>query len=314
MVLIHGQEDKVPDPKVPTPTHENPNSQPFVPPTRTSMFEAIHSARYERQQTIRLLDEKAGRHLICYVSGRHTHIHRDDIVFFADLLERIPVGSQIDLLLHTPGGDMDTAEKMVSMIRAKAGEASFRAIVPDFAKSSGTLIAIGSDIALMSDTSELGPIDPQITVSDSSGNRISHSVQALLDAYDSYSKALKEDPSDVASQLMLNKLDPGTLKLCDAAKERARQLAEKHLNRGMLQSWKGPHPYTMVAQELLNTKKWYLHSQVIGPNDAKTIGLRVETADANWSNYWKLYCRQRLAITDSQKLFESHYVSHFSEN
>ena len=132
---------------------------------------------------------------------------------------------------------------LVSEIRAKAGEASFRVIVPDFAKSSGTLIAIGSDVSLMNDTSELGPIGPQITVSDSNGHRIWHSVQALLDAYESYSKALKDDPSDVASQLMLNKLDPGTLKLCESAKERARQLAEKHLNRGMLQSWKGPHAY-----------------------------------------------------------------------
>jgi ATP-dependent protease ClpP protease subunit len=266
----------VSDSKVPDSIPESPIGQPFVVPTRTSMFEAIHAARYERQQFIRLIDEQTGRHLICYVSGRHTHIHRDDIIFFADLLERIPVGTNIDLLLHTPGGDMDTAEKMVSMIRAKAGEASFRVIVPDFAKSSGTLIAIGSDVALMNDTSELGPIDPQITVSDSNGHRISHSVQALLDAYESYSKALKDDPSDVASQLMLNKLDPGTLKLCESAKERARQLAEKHLNRGMLQSWKGPHAYTAVAQELLNTKKWYLHSQVIGPTGPNIGGSTVD--------------------------------------
>ncbi|HEY5378269.1 MAG TPA: hypothetical protein VIJ78_01880 [Pseudolabrys sp.] len=286
---------------------------PFVPPTRTSMFEAIHSARYERQQTIKVLDDETGRHLISYVAGRHTHINRDDVVFFADLLERLPGRSQIDLLLHTPGGDMDTAEKMVSMVRAKSGDATFRVIVPDFAKSAGTLIAIGADIALMSDTSELGPIDPQITVVDKDGHRRSHAVQALLDAYESYSKALKENPADVAAQVMLNKLDPGTLKLCEAAMGRARQLAEKHLNRGMLQSWKGPHSYTAVADDLLNTKKWYLHSQVIGPNDAKTIGLRIETADLNWARYWKLYCRQRLAITDGQKLFESHYVSHFAE-
>jgi ATP-dependent protease ClpP protease subunit len=305
----------VSDAHVPEPLPEKAASQPFVAPTRTSMFEAIHAARYERQQTIRKIDQETGRQLICYVSGRHTHIHRDDVVFFADLLERIPNGSKIDLLLHTPGGDMDVSEKMVSMIRSKTGDASFRVIVPDFAKSSGTLITIGGDVALMSDTSELGPIDPQITVIDGHGNRVSHSVQALLDAYESYSKALKEDPGDMASQLMLNKLDPGTLKLCESAKQRARKLAEKHLQRGMLQSWVGPFTYTAVADNLLDTKKWYLHSQVIGPDDAKTIGLNVETADPYWSAYWKLYCRQRLAITSDQlKLFESHYVSHFSEN
>jgi hypothetical protein len=143
------------------------------------MFEAINAARYERQEAIRRIDGDTGKQLICYVSGRHTHIHRDDVIFFADLLERIQHGSNIDLLLHTPGGDMDVAEKIVSMIRARSGEASFRVIVPDFAKSAGTLIAIGGDVALMSDTSELGPIDPQISVNDSQGNRVSHSVQAL---------------------------------------------------------------------------------------------------------------------------------------
>jgi hypothetical protein len=44
-------------------------------------------------------------------------------------------------------------------------------------------------------------------------------------------------------------LDPGILKLCEAAMGRARQLAEKHLNRGMLQKWKGPHSYTAVAHD-----------------------------------------------------------------
>jgi hypothetical protein len=280
------------------------------------MFEAINAARYERQQTIRKIDEDTGQNLICYISGRHTHMHRDDVVFFADLLERIPTGANIDLMLHTPGGDMDVAEKIVSMIRAKAGTGAFRVIVPDFAKSAGTLITVGADVALMSDTSELGPIDPQITIPDGRGGRASHSVQALLDAYESYASALKVDPNDLAARLMINKLEPGTIKLCEAAKERSRQLAEKHLNRGMLQTWVGPYAYTFVAQKLLDTKTWYLHSQVIGPEDARTIGLNVETADPNWIKYWRLYCRQRLAIAggDTQKLFESYYVSHMAEN
>lgn len=283
------------------------------------MFEAIHAARYERQRLIMQIDEARkqqiggtnDKHLICYVSGRHATINRDDIVFLVDLLERIQKGSDIDLLLHTPGGDMDAAEKMVAMIRNKVATAKFRVIVPDFAKSSGTLMAIGADKVVMSDTSELGPIDPQLVLNDGRGNRISHSVQAFLDAYDFHSKALQANPNDLTSQLMLNKLDPGTMKLFEAAKERARSLAQKHLQRGMLRSGQGT-PYTKVAEDLLDTKRWLTHGQMIGPDDAKLIGLEVEhleTTDETWRRYWKLYCRQRLAVTDRQKLFESHYVS-----
>ena len=42
------------------------------------------------------------------------------------------------------------------------------------------------------------------------------------------------------------------------------------------------------------------------------IGLNVQyldpTSDA-WQEYWQLYCPQRLAIRDNQKLFESDYAS-----
>lgn len=308
------------EPERPDVELEPPLTQPFALPIRTPMFQAINAARYERQLLIKQIDEDRKKnssggndqHLICYVSGRHAVINRDDIVFLVDLLERIHKGSDIDLFLHTPGGDMDAAEKMIVMIRTKVGTARFRIIVPDFAKSSGTLMAIGADAVVMSDTSELGPIDPQLTLNDGRGNRIPHSVQAFLDAYEQHSKALQANPSDITAQVMLSKLDPGTLKLFEAAKERARNLAEKHLQRGMLQSGRGEKSYTQVAHDLLDTKRWLTHGQMIGPDDAKLIGLEVEyleSTDEKWRQYWKLYCLQRLAINDRQKLFESHYVS-----
>lgn len=298
-----------------TPTqNEDPPKMPGEPqtlPTRTPMFEAIHAARYDRQLLIKEIDTDVKRSLICYVSGRLAGIDRDDIVFLVDLLERIHPNTDIDLLLHTSGGDMDAAEKMVEMIRKKVGPAGFRVIVADFAKSSGTLMAIAADKVVMSDTSELGPIDPQLILDDGRGNLISHSVQAFLDAYDTHSKALAANPNDMAAQIMLSKLDPGTMKLHEAAKDRARRLAERHLKEGMLKSG-GPKSYTAIAAELLDTKRWLTHGQMIGPDDAKQIGLLVEylaSSDKDWRRYWKLYCRQRLAVSDRQKLFESHYVS-----
>lgn len=293
---------------------EDPPKKPGEPqtlPTRTPMFQAIHAARYDRQQLIMEIDTDVKRSLICYVSGRLASVDRDDIVFLVDLLERIQLGTDIDLLLHTGGGDMDAAEKMVEIIRKRVGTTGFRVIVPDFAKSAGTLIAIGADKVVMSDTSELGPIDPQLILNDGRGNLISHSVQAFLDAYEAHSKALARNPDDIAAAIMLGKLDPGTLKLHEAAKERARNLAEKHLKEGMLKNG-GPKSYTEVAGSLLNTKQWLTHGQMIGPDDAKQIGLLVEyidPSDKSWRRYWKLYCRQRLAVQDRQKLFESHYVS-----
>jgi len=42
------------------------------------------------------------------------------------------------------------------------------------------------------------------------------------------------------------------------------------------------------------------------------IGLTVEYLDPRselWQEYWQLYCIQRLAVRDNQKLFESDYAS-----
>src|SRR5438132_11877254 len=93
-----------------------------------------------------------------------------------------------------------------------------------------------ADVVVMSDTSELGPIDPQITLADGNGNRIQHSVQTYLDAYESLCDTLRKQPGDVPSQIMLGKLDPATVKLLEAVRNRARNFAEAQLKRGMFRN------------------------------------------------------------------------------
>lgn len=201
-------------------------------PTKTPLFQAIHAQRYQRQAVIKNIEMRTGRRLICYVSGIRCSIDRDDTVPFVDLLHNIPPGENLDMLLHTGGGDIDAAEKLISMVRNKVGTATLRIIVPDFAKSAGTLMVLGADYVVMSDTSELGPIDPQIIRADSNGNRIAHSVQSYLDAYEEHTETLTNEPGNVAAQIMLGKLDPATVKLFQAVKARARKFAEEQLARG----------------------------------------------------------------------------------
>lgn len=283
-------------------------------PSKTPMYQAINAPRYQRQTLIRIIREKTGRPLICYVCAAAALIDRDDTVFFVDLLHNINPGADIDLLLHVAGGDIDAAEKLISIIRTRVGAGALRVIVPDFAKSAGTLMALGSDRILMSDTSELGPIDPQITLNDGHGNLIPHSVQSYLDAYEAHAAALSKNPDDVVAKMMLNKLDPATVKLFEAVRTRATRLAEDQLKLGMFRSGGN---FTGVAGQLIDTKRWLTHGQMIGWLDATRIGLTVdylEPSDETWQSYWQLYCLQRLAIKDSEKLFESEYASLITES
>jgi hypothetical protein len=281
------------------------------PPTKTPMYQAIHASRYHRQELIKQIQHNRGAQLISYVSGIANLINRDDVLGFGDLLHNVRPNGNLDLLLHTPGGDIDAAEKLINMVRARVGLGRLRVVVPDFAKSAGTLMALGADTIVMSETSELGPIDPQITLRDPHGNLLPHSVQAYLDAYETHAAAVRANPGDAAAHLMLSKLDPATIKLCRAACDRAQKFAESQLQSGMFRSGE-PGNFTKIAADLMDTKKWLSHGQMIGADAARTMGLNVEYLDMSspeWQAYWRLYCLQRLAVSDKQKLFESDYAS-----
>jgi hypothetical protein len=271
--------------------------------SKTPLYQAINAVRYQRQAIIKKIQERGDSRLICYVTGKNTLIDRDDTIGFVDLLHNVPAGTPVDLLLHTGGGDIDAAEKLITMVHNKVGTATLRIIVPDCAKSAGTLMVLGCDRVVMSDTSELGPIDPQIVLADGNGNRIRHSVQSYLDAFDDHSAALKVNPDDVAAKIMLSKLDPATVKLFTAVRDRARKFAEAQLTHGMFRDNKGN--CTQTASELLDTKRWQSHAQMISWQDAQDprIGLTVEYLGPDsdqWQEYWQLYCMQRLAVTDNR--------------
>ena len=283
-----------------------------TPSARTPLYAAYNSDRYHRQDLIREIQAESNFRLLCYVSVGDCAIDHDDEMYFRDLLHRVTDNENVELLLHTSGGDIDAAEKLILMIREKIGNREFRVIVPHRAKSAGTLMVLGADTVVMSDTSELGPIDPQVRIPHREGRSIWVPAQSYLDAYTEHEKALLTNPDNVAAKIMLDKLDPVIRQICAAVKDRSRKLAENLLRRGNILS--DPANWTVTASELLDTARWRTHSQVISWRDAtdKRIGLRVnyvEPHDPLWQQYWQLYCLQRLLLNDNEKLFESDYVS-----
>jgi hypothetical protein len=83
----------------------------------------------------------------------------------ADMVEEVlcnmDCSKGITLILDAPGGDGLAAERMIQVCRSYSG-ADFETIVPARAKSAATMVCMGADRILMSPTSELGPIDPQV--------------------------------------------------------------------------------------------------------------------------------------------------------
>lgn len=274
--------------------------------SKTPLFTANHAGRYQRQQLIKEIEQDTGRILLCFVGGDRAEIQRDDTVGFVDLLHNVHAGDEVDLLLHSVGGDIDAAEKLIRLVRAKVGEgATIRVIIPEYAKSAATLMALGADQLVMSDSSELGAIDPQVHLHDGRGNDICHSVLVYLEAFREHARALRDDPNDPVAQLMFDKFEPTIVKKFEGIRDRARNLAENLLKRRGLN-------YSKITSDLMDITRWQSHNQMIGAEEARDIGLEVVILSADdpiWQRYWQLYCLLRLAVQNPEKIFESDFVS-----
>ena len=72
--------------------------------------------------------------------------------------QKIGKVENIDLFLYSSGGDTMVPWRLVSMIREYCDK--FSVIIPYKAHSAATMISLGADEIVMSDLSELSPIDP----------------------------------------------------------------------------------------------------------------------------------------------------------
>jgi len=71
-----------------------------------------------------------------------------------------PPDMPIDLVVHTPGGLVLASEQIALALRAH--KAKVTVLVPHYAMSGGTLVALAADEIIMDPNAVLGPVDPQV--------------------------------------------------------------------------------------------------------------------------------------------------------
>ncbi|MEU0879530.1 hypothetical protein ABZ345_13080 [Lentzea sp. NPDC005914] len=291
---------------------ENSDDELLPKPPQTPFFRATQAERYRRQDAIRKIQDATERKLICYISGSAGYIERDDIIPLTDLLYQVQPGVKLDLMLHTLGGDVDAAEKIAGLLLKTVGsDGELRVIVPHCAKSAGTLISLAAHSIVMSDTSELGPIDPQLVMATPEGMRLSRPAQSYIDAYEDIIRQIKGGTESPALHALIEKFDLVQLDMCRKALLRSRKFAEKFLREGMFRGQNAN--ITAIAAKLNSNADWLSHGAVINADDAQQLDLRIDYRDENeneWQAYWRLYLEMRCTLRkDSEKLFESDYGS-----
>ena len=235
-----------------------------------------------------------------------TSMHTSDIPNIEALLKSLTGAEQINLLIHSPGGDGTITEKIIDMCRAHLTGANrkLRVIVPNIAKSAATILSLGTDEIIMGYTSELGPIDPQVPIN-VSGITQWVSAFAFVEArdklMDKIAQATKKKEPTVGFLTQLAGLNIPFIDEMENQMAFAKKTAVTLLNKYMLvpihKTAKARKKNAeAIAQQLLSKQLFPVHGHYINGQTAKDMGLQIELLDREdllWKLIWDYYHAMR---------------------
>ena len=121
--------------------------------------ELIRRLEHERDsRVITLIHRQETMSLLGLPFGRYIDI--DDSEQLLRAIRLTPPEMPIDLLVHTPGGLVLASDQIAYALKRHDGKVTV--IVPHYAMSGGTLVALAADEILMDPDAVLGPVDPQL--------------------------------------------------------------------------------------------------------------------------------------------------------
>lgn len=185
-------------------------------------------------------------------------------------------GSELDLILHTPGGSLEVAEAFVAYLRSKFKH--IRIIVPLMAMSAGTMIACSGDKIVLGKHSFLGPTDPQILLQTETGLRMV-SAQSILDQFDHAQKECNNLKNLNSWVPMIRQYGPDLLDHSEKALEMSRELVENWLSKYMLKT--DDKTAKNIAKWLSNNKLFKTHSRRISREQLEKNGLKIQRLEDN---------------------------------
>lgn len=211
-----------------------------------------------REALIRQLEEKRGSRVITLIHRQESlgffgipifrYISIEDSEQVLRAIRMTPPEMPIDLIVHTPGGLALASTQIANALVRHKGPV--RVIVPHYAMSGGTLLALSADEIIMDPNAVLGPVDPQI------GQMPAASILKVLE---------QKDIKDIEDQ---------TLIMADIARKAIDQM-KSYLLWLLTQNGMEQEKAERIAQELATGK--YTHDYPLTVEYLKELGLNVST-------------------------------------
>src|SRR4030081_2330175 len=221
------------------------------PMLRQRMLEAMRVRkisqleRERKSRMILLVHRQETMRLLGFPIARYIDINDSEEVLRA--IQMTDDDIPLDIVLHTPGGLVLAALQIAQAIRAHRSKVTV--LVPHYAMSGGTLIALAADEIVMCNHAALGPIDPQLGQSPAA----------------SLIKVVEQKP--------IARIDDQTLVLADVGRKAITQVKESATE--LLQRRLTAEQASVLAEKLA-TGTW-THDYPIWASTARTLGLSVST-------------------------------------
>lgn len=238
----------------------------------------LHPLDKMRKKYLKLAADYTGRNVIAYYSGwlqKNTNpavsIDDSDKNGFMETIHGLDKSKGLDLILHTPGGEISATESIVLYLKSIFGN-DIRVIVPQMAMSAGTMIALASKKIVMGKESCLGPIDPQFG---------GVSCAGVIEEFEKAKQDIVKNIQYVHLwQNIIGQYHPTFLGDCEKAISWAKEIVMQWLKENMFHNEKNSAKMAdKIVMHLSSHKDTKSHSRHIHIEECKKIGLKVESLE-----------------------------------
>ena len=226
------------------------------------------------------------------------------VTLFEETLYDANPDEDLHVMLCTLGGDGETALRLVRQAQSRCDKLTV--IVPDQAKSAGTLFVLGADQILMGPTSDLGPIDPQFRPPSGAFA----SGKAIIAAVEDAEQRIQANPETYPLHASL--LNDITALLVQQAKDAITRTDGQLTEALACVQRRDENRITELASTmrapLINNPQ--SHGTAISARYAKELGLPVKEfsgSETQWRNIWRMWAKY--AALNARAVYEGQAAS-----
>jgi ClpP class serine protease len=204
---------------------------------------------------------------------------------------------KLAVLLETVGGYIEVVARIAHTLRHHYPD-HVSIVVPNFAYSAGTVLAMAGDAIYMDYYSVLGPIDPQVEREQRDGSKRAVPVLGYLTKYAELVKKSEKGTLTMAeANFLLEQFDPGELYEFEHAVNLTNSLLIEWLVKYKFKDWNETEtnktPVTLekkkvraaeIAKKLGDVEEWHSHARGISMavlNDPARINLKIDDFGKN---------------------------------